>query len=51
MVKMCLRMFKSNFRLLVFVEYLSGPSLCMELTNWSNILGSYSDMNTSPGSK
>ena len=35
--------------LLVFVEYLSGPSLYVEWTNWSKLLVSYSDMNTSPG--
>ena len=37
--------------LLVFVEYMSGPSLRMEWTNWSKILGSYSNIYTSPGSR
>ena len=33
------------------VEYLSGPSLYVEWTNWSKILASYSDMYTSPGNR
>ena len=37
--------------ILVFVEYLSGPSLYVEWTNWSNIFGSYSDMYTSPATR
>ena len=37
--------------ILVFVEYLSGPLLYVEWTNWSNILASYSDMYTSPGNR
>ena len=31
-------------------DYLSGPSLYIEWTNWSKLLASYSDMYTSPGS-
>ena len=37
--------------ILVFVEYMSGPSLYVEWTNWSKILASYSDMYTSPGNR
>ena len=37
--------------ILVFVEYLSGPSLYVELTNWSKIWASYSDMYTSPATR
>ena len=32
-------------------EYLSGPSLYVEWTNWSKILASCSDMYTSPGNR
>ena len=35
---------------LVFVENMSGPSLCIEWTTGSKMLGSYSDMYTCPGS-
>ena len=31
-------------------EYMSGPSLYVEMTSWSKILASYSDKYTSPGS-
>ena len=32
-------------------EYLSGPSLLVEWTNWSKKKASYSDMYTSPGNR